>query len=86
MQRRFLRVLTPVRTSKTETASRVRRRMETVLDWAVAQGWRQDNPPSKLIAKALPNRPRTKNHHQALPYSDIPDIPAALDQFKRSTN
>ena len=72
-----LRVLTPIWTVKPETASRIRQRMETVLDWAVARGWRSYNPASKSVTKALPKLPRTKNHHQALPYTQVA---AALDQ------
>ena len=66
-----LRILTPIWTSKRETASRVRQRIETVLDWTVAQGWRSDNPAVKSIAKALPRRPKTRKHHLALPYHDV---------------
>ena len=39
-----LAVLTPIWTTKAETARRVRQRIGTVMKWAVAQGWRQDNP------------------------------------------
>ena len=39
-----LEVLSAIWTGKPETASRVRQRVETVMDWAVAQGHRLDNP------------------------------------------
>ena len=78
-----LTVLTPIWTSKPETASRVRQRLETVFDWAIAQGWRLDNPAGKAIARVLPSVPRGKNHHTAL--KDYADVPAALEQVKRST-
>ena len=44
-----LTVPTPIWTTKSETASRVRQRMETVFDWAIAQGYRSDNPAGKAI-------------------------------------
>ena len=78
-----LTVLTPIWTSKPETASRVRQRLETVFDWAIAQGWRLDNPAGKAIARVLPSVPRGKNHHTAL--KDYADVPATLEQVKRST-
>ena len=48
-----LAVLSPIWTAKPETAARVRQRIGTVMKWAVAQGWRQDNP-AESIAQALP--------------------------------
>ena len=77
-----LTVLTPIWTSKPETASRVRQRLETVFDWAIAQGWRLDNPAGKAVARVLPKVPRVKNHHTALNYADVP---AALEQVREST-
>ena len=77
-----LAVLTPIWTSKPETASRVRQRLETVFDWAIAQGWRQDNPAGKAVAKVLPRLPRVKNHHAALPYAQVP---TALNRVRGST-
>ena len=62
-----LAVLTPIWTAKSETASRVRQRMETVFDWAIAQGWRLDNPAGRSILKVLPKLPKVKNHHRPCP-------------------
>ena len=56
--------------------------METVLDWAVAQGYRNDNPAKRSITKVLPKTPRTKQHHPALHYRDVPP---ALENVKLST-
>ena len=78
----ILAVLTPIWVVKSETASRVRQRMETVFDWIIAQGWRQDNPASRSITKALPIVKRSKKHHKSLPY---PEVPAALATIKEST-
>lgn len=65
-----LAVLTPIWTAKPETARRVKQRIGTVLKWAVAQGWRQDNP-ADVINEALPKHDRTKTHRKALPYQDV---------------
>ena len=75
-------MLTPIWTEKPETASRVRQRLETVLDWAVAQGYRNDNPANRSITKVLPKTPLTKQHHPALHYRDVPP---ALEKVRTST-
>ena len=66
-------VLSPIWTSKPETASRVRQRMETVMDWAVTHGYRLDNPAGRSLLKVLPSVKRLKEHRQALPYAQVPD-------------
>ena len=66
-----LAVLTPIWTEKPETASRVRQRIEAVLDFAVANGWRADNPAGRHLLKVLPDTKGLKEHHRALPYADV---------------
>ena len=46
-----LAVLEPIWTVKNETATRVRQRMETVMDWVVAHGYRLDNPAGKACSR-----------------------------------
>ena len=75
-----MKVLTPIWTAKSETANRVRQRMETVFDYAVVQGWRPDNPANGALSKALPRRPRTKRHHPALPYAKLPEALARIQE------
>ena len=70
--------LTPIWTTKPETASRVRQRMETVMDWAVTQGYRLDNPAGRSLLKVLPPVKRLKEHRQALPYARVPDAVARI--------
>ena len=70
-----LDVLEPIWTDKTETATRLRQRLETVFDWCMGHGYRQDNPAGKHILKMLPNTKRMKAHHRALLY---PEVPAAF--------
>jgi integrase len=66
-----LAVLSPIWTEKAETAARVRQRIGTVMKWAIAQGWRQDNP-AEAISQALPKRDKSqKEHRKALPYSEV---------------
>ncbi|MGO4909808.1 tyrosine-type recombinase/integrase [Pseudorhodobacter sp. W20_MBD10_FR17] len=68
-----LAVLTPIWTAKPETAARVRQRIGTVMKWAVAQGWRQDNP-AQSIAEALPKRDKSlQQHRKALTYAEVAD-------------
>ena len=67
--------------TRTETASRVRGRIESVLDWATARNYRSgDNPAAwKTIGKVLPPRSKTKvEHHPALPYDELPAFMAEL--------
>ncbi|MGH8086335.1 MAG: tyrosine-type recombinase/integrase [Lysobacter sp.] len=71
-----LTMLEPIWSTKTETATRVRQRVEAVLDWAKVRGHRQgDNPArwrghlDKLLPK--PNKIRRVEHHAALPHAGI---------------
>jgi integrase len=73
-----LAVLSPIWTQKPETASRVRQRIGTVMKWAVAQGWRQDNP-AQSIAQALPKRDKSKiEHRKSLPYAEVAECIATV--------
>lgn len=74
-----LAVMTPIWNELPETATRVKQRMGVVFDWAIAAGLRIDNPAS-AVARALPRRPRLKEHHRALPYADVPSAVAAIRQ------
>ena len=65
-----LAVLQPIWLEKAETARRVRQRIGTVMKWAVANGWRQDNP-ADAISQALPKQDRTPKHRKALPYQEV---------------
>ena len=65
-----LAVLQPIWLKKPETARRVRQRIGVIMKWAVAQGWRQDNP-ADAIAQALPKQNHIQKHRLALPYSEV---------------
>ena len=63
--------------AKTETAKRLRGRVEKVLDWATAGGHRTGDNPARwrgnLDARLPnPNKVATKGHHSALPIDDMP--------------
>ena len=80
----IMKVLDPIWTEKPETASRVRGRIESVLDWAKARDYRQGDNPARWrghLDKLLPSRRRVANvrHHAALPY---PEIPAFMEQLR----
>jgi len=80
---RVLRVLEPIWTDKTETASRVRGRIEAILDWAAVRGYRQGLNPARWkghLDQTLPKRSTVKKvrHHPALPYGQLATFVAAL--------
>ena len=64
-------VLLPIWTTKRETARRVRRRIGAVMKWAVAQGYRTDNPAGDAIGGALPTNNVPPNHQLALPHAKV---------------
>lgn len=79
-----LKALKPIWTTKPETASRVRGRIENVLDAAKAQGLRTGENPAAWrgnLAHLLPKRSKlTRGHHRALPYEKAPEFWAALNE------
>ncbi len=78
-----MRVLQPLWREKTETASRLRGRVESVLDYAAAHGWRTGENPARWrghLAKLLPapSRIAAVDHHAALPWPEIGSFMAEL--------
>lgn len=68
---------------KTETASRLRGRIESILDWATFRGYRQGDNPARWkghLEHELPARNKVQKveHHAALPYADLPAFMAEL--------
>lgn len=72
-----LAVLMPIWTAIPETARRVRQRIGAVMKWAIAQGWRQDNP-AENISRALPKVSKAQDHRKALPYGEVSGCIAAV--------
>jgi integrase len=77
-----LSVLKPVWNERPETASRLRGRIERVLDAAKAQGLRSGENPARWrghLNQLLPKRQRlTRGHHAAMSYADLPAFMTAL--------
>lgn len=79
-----LRLLKPIWLVKNETASRIRSRIENVLDAAKAADKRSGENPARWrghLNKLLPARNKlTRGHHAAMAYDDVPDFVAGLRQ------
>jgi integrase len=70
-------------TAKPETASRLRGRIESILDWARVRGYRDGENPARWrghLDKLLPARAKVRRvtHHAALPYAELPTFMTAL--------
>ena len=81
----IMKAVEPIWTAKPETASRVRGRIESVLDWATARGYRQGENPARWkghLENLLPARSKvaTVEHHAAVPYPEIADFMVELRQ------
>ena len=71
-----MKALEPIWTEKPETASRVRGRIESILDWATARGYREGENPARWrghLENLLPAQTKVRRveHHAALPYAEI---------------
>jgi integrase len=78
-----IKVLQPIWPTKPETASRIRGRIELVLDWAAARGFRDSDNPARWkghLENLLPRRSKVRavKHHAALPYVEISDFMHSL--------
>ncbi len=72
-----MQALEPIWSSKTETASRTRGRVEAVLDWATARGYRNGDNPARWrghLDKLLPAKTKVARvkHQPAMDYRDVP--------------
>jgi len=71
-----LQVLEPIWHTKTETASRVRQRIEAVLTWATVSGFRSGENPARWLGKlkeelTAARKIKPVNHHTALPWQQV---------------
>ena len=81
-----IEILEPIWTTKTETASRVRGRIESVLDYAKVRGYRQGENPARWkghLDQILPKRSKVKKveHHPALDYREVGPFMAELNKI-----
>jgi integrase len=79
----ILKALEQIWTTKPETAGRVRGRIESILDWAKARGYRAGENPARWrghLDKLLPARSKVRRveHHAALRYAKLPGFLADL--------
>ena len=79
-----LSVLTPIWSTRPETARRVRQRMRTILRWAMANELIETNPAGEAIDGALPSMPKVKAHLRALPYQDVGSALKTVDASQTS--
>ena len=75
-QEHIMQVLEPLWTTKTETATRIRGRIESVLDWATVRKYRSGDNPARWrghldVLLPAPSKVSKVEHHAALPYSGI---------------
>jgi integrase len=80
-------VLKPIWLEKTETATRLRQRIEMVWDWAKARGYCSGENPARLkggLGELLPKSQKVKRvkHHAALPFNQIQEFITALRVHK----
>ena len=68
----ILSVLQPIWVDKNETARRVKQRIGTVMKWAIAQGYRTDDP-TLALNQVLPKPNRRPKHRASMPYTDVSD-------------
>jgi integrase len=77
----------PLWTARPETATRLRGRMEVILDWARVRGYREGENPARWrghLDKLLPARDKVRRvrHHAALPYGELPAFMASLREYE----
>jgi integrase len=72
-----MKVIEPLWNTKQETAARLRARIEQILNWASARGFRQGDNPARLKGHldhllAKRNKARTVRHLAAIPHGQVP--------------
>lgn len=72
-----MQALMPIWLTKAETARRVKQRIGVVMKWAIAQGYRPDDP-SNAIEQALPKASRTVKHRKSIHYGEVASCLAAV--------
>ena len=74
----IMAVLSPIWLEKRETSRKLRQRLGTVMKWAVAKGYRDDNPAGDAIGAALPKPTQQVVHQKALPFAEVGAALAAI--------
>lgn len=81
--RHIVQILEPIWTTKTETAARLRQRIEAVLNWATVSGFRTGDNPARWrghldAVLPKPSKIRKVEHHAALKWDAVPTFMGAL--------
>ena len=79
-----LRVLTPIWSTKPETARKTRQRIRAVLAWAQAHNHVTHNAAGEGIDGALPTMPAVAKHFRALHYSEVPEALRIIEASRSS--
>ena len=66
-----LGVIVPIWHAKTETTRRVKGRVSSIMRWAIAQNYIENNPASDAVEAALPRDTTPQQHHRALPHREV---------------
>ena len=69
-----LEVLEPIWHTKAETARRVLQRIKKVMDWAILQDYRDDNPAGDALDVVLSKTPKFKRHQAAVAYTEVGQV------------
>lgn len=78
-----MKVLDPIWRDKRETASRLRGRIEVILDWARVRGYRDGENPARwkgLLEYSLPAKGKRVRPHPSLPYAEMPNFWSQLSE------
>ena len=67
----LMAILAPLATEKEATARNLRRRISTILKWAIAEGYRQDGDPTPAVLAALPRTKGRPKHYEAIPHREV---------------
>ena len=78
-------VLLPIWNDKRETARRVKQRISAICRWAVAQGYRTDDPAGIMVDAALPRNAVKRRPMPALPYEEVANCIAKVKASRRAS-
>ena len=73
-----LRCIEPIWNTKRETASRIRQRVERILDYATTRQYRTGDNPAAHVTESLPKTKNGRGHFAALAYPELPVLMAEL--------
>ncbi len=87
-----MEVLKPILAEKPQTAGNIRGRIDKVLGWATAMGYRTgDNPASQTgplehLLPSLGKKRAKQKHHAAVPYREVPHVVAEIGKLTSTSS